>query len=86
MASTRTASKATVTTAEDTWGPVRLRVWGNVATVRHQTSGAAIHTREGVKAVGPVHREGQLNRFQVSFEDGTVWEVSEPRRGCGCGR
>lgn len=73
-------------TPDGEFGPVRLRIWGNVATLRNQTTGAELLTREGVSAVGQPRREGQQIRRQVQFADGVVWEVTEPRKGCGCGQ
>lgn len=86
MAATKTAAKAMIVTPDHNWGPVRLRIWGNTATIRHQITGATIELKDGVAAVSPTTREGNTLKFTLTFDDGTVWDVTEPRRGCGCGK
>lgn len=86
MAAVHTANRATVVTGDGTFGPVRLRVWGNIATLREPNSARILLTREGVSTVGPPTRQGNTNVRQIAFGDGEVWEVTEPRKGCGCGK
>lgn len=86
MAAVHTANRATIMTADGRFGPGRLRIWGNTATLREQTGTRILRTREGVTAVGAPTRAGNVNVRQVEFADGEVWEITEPRRGCGCGK
>lgn len=64
----------------------RLRVWGNVASLRTPDNQTVLAEKGGVVGVSKVQIDAKLLRRVVSFDDATTWTVSQPRRGCGCGR
>lgn len=48
-------------------------------------AGQTLEARTDVVAVTKTQQTGAVFVWQISFGDGSVWEVERNRKGCGCG-